>query len=62
MGESNSQSGSGLVFANPFLVEEHAKEAILEKHVKMINTKNVAVINGSCPVQIWGMNLNLFGF
>lgn len=52
VGDSNSQSGSGLVFANPFLVEEHAKEAILEKHVKMINTKNVAVINGTCLVNM----------
>lgn len=34
------------VFANPFLEAENAKEAILQKHVKMVDTKDVVVING----------------
>ncbi|XP_066253011.1 uncharacterized protein [Euwallacea similis] len=37
---------SGSVFVNPFLVAENEKEAILEKHVKMSNNKNVGIING----------------
>ncbi|XP_060530048.1 uncharacterized protein LOC132704186 [Cylas formicarius] len=34
------------VFTNPFIEAEHAKEAILQKHVKMIDAKDVVVING----------------
>ncbi|KAF7288041.1 uncharacterized protein LOC143190760 [Rhynchophorus ferrugineus] len=34
------------VFTNPFLEDENAKEAMLQKHVKMVNTKDVVVING----------------
>ncbi|XP_066145003.1 uncharacterized protein [Euwallacea fornicatus] len=37
---------SGSVFVNPFLVAENEKEAILERHVKMSNNKNVGIING----------------
>lgn len=35
------------IFTNPFIEEENAKQAILEKHVKMVNTReNVKTING----------------
>ncbi|XP_030759872.1 uncharacterized protein LOC115885190 [Sitophilus oryzae] len=34
------------VFTNPFIEAENAKEAILQKHVKMVNTKDAVVING----------------
>lgn len=35
------------VFTNPFKEAENAKQAILEKHVKMVNTQeNVRIING----------------
>lgn len=34
------------VFGNPFLEAETAKEAILEKHVKMVDTREALAING----------------
>ncbi|CAG9863846.1 unnamed protein product [Phyllotreta striolata] len=34
------------VFLNPFIEEENAKEAVLQKHVKMVNIKDTVVING----------------
>lgn len=46
----NTQSGNipkGSVFINPYIQAENEKQAILEKHVKMVETKdNVKVING----------------
>lgn len=37
----------GSVFINPYIQAENEKQAILEKHVKMVDTKdNVRVING----------------
>lgn len=37
----------GSVFINPYIQAEHQKQAILEKHVKMVETRdNVKVING----------------
>lgn len=35
------------VFTNPFLEDENAKEAMLQKHVKMVNKKDAVVINGN---------------
>lgn len=35
------------MFVNPFLEAENAKEAILQKHVKMIDTKDAIIINGN---------------
>ncbi|XP_044734278.1 uncharacterized protein LOC123296733 [Chrysoperla carnea] len=40
-------TNSTSIFTNPFIEEENAKQAILEKHVKMVNTReNVKTING----------------
>ncbi|KAK9876989.1 hypothetical protein WA026_016018 [Henosepilachna vigintioctopunctata] len=37
---------SNSVFKNPFLEEENEKEAVLQKHVKMVDLQNAIVING----------------
>ncbi|KAL3268600.1 hypothetical protein HHI36_007707 [Cryptolaemus montrouzieri] len=42
--ENGLQTNS--VFKNPFLEAENEKEAVLQKHVKMIDLKNAIVING----------------
>lgn len=48
--KSNTQTSGipkGSVFINPYIKAEHDKQAILEKHVKMVDTKdNIRVING----------------
>ncbi|KAL1488442.1 hypothetical protein ABEB36_014913 [Hypothenemus hampei] len=38
------------VFLNPFLQAENAKTSILQKHVKMIDSKDAVVINGKCII------------
>ncbi|KAG5879906.1 hypothetical protein JTB14_018449 [Gonioctena quinquepunctata] len=48
-GETNSveDTNKSSVFKNPFVEAENAKQAILQKHVKMVDTKdNIIVING----------------
>lgn len=43
----NTDIPKGSVFTNPYIQAEHEKQAILEKHVKMVETKdNVKLING----------------
>ncbi|XP_050310377.1 uncharacterized protein LOC126746260 [Anthonomus grandis grandis] len=44
--DCEEDESSGSVFVNPFLEAENAKEAILQKHVKMVNAKDVIRING----------------
>lgn len=45
--QSSSDIPKGSVFVNPYIQAENEKQAILEKHVKMVDTKdNVRVING----------------
>ncbi|XP_019876669.1 uncharacterized protein LOC109604572 [Aethina tumida] len=46
-GDADNESTKSSVFKNPFIEAENEKEAILQKHVKMVDTKdNVMVING----------------
>ncbi|CAH0554971.1 unnamed protein product [Brassicogethes aeneus] len=46
-GEDSKDAAQNSVFKNPFTEAENAKEAILQKHVKMVDSKdNVIVING----------------
>lgn len=48
-GDADNESTKSSVFKNPFIEAENEKEAILQKHVKMVDTKdNVMVINGAC--------------
>ncbi|KAJ8964533.1 hypothetical protein NQ314_004828 [Rhamnusium bicolor] len=45
--KNDAEESKSSVFKNPFIEAEHAKEAILQKHVKMVDTKdNIVVING----------------
>ncbi|KAJ8955143.1 hypothetical protein NQ318_009036 [Aromia moschata] len=45
--KDNDDNTKSSVFKNPFIEAENAKEAILQKHVKMVDTKdNIVVING----------------
>lgn len=45
--QSSGDIPKGSVFVNPYIQAENEKQAILEKHVKMVDTKdNVRVING----------------
>lgn len=47
LGKTTSNVRGSSVFANPFAEEENAKQALLEKHVKMVNSKdNAKLING----------------
>lgn len=44
---TNNLTGNASVFTNRFIEEENAKQAMLEKHVKMVNLKdNAKTING----------------